>query len=66
MTAHKLPPPLDEYVSRRKGVIYVPAAEGTPARLNGRRSRAAIHDLPLPTEERGRRTAALLAAARDL
>ena len=66
MTAKQLPPPWDEYASRRKGVLYVPAAEGLPTLLNGHRPSGPIHGLPLPSEERGRRVAALLAAARDL
>jgi hypothetical protein len=66
MTPHRIAPPLDKLVARRKGVLYVPAAEGLPTPLNGLRSTGPIHGLPLPSEERGRRVAALLAAAREL
>jgi hypothetical protein len=66
MTPRRIAPPLDKLASRRKGVLYVPAAEGLPTPLNGHRSTGPIHGLPLPSEERGRRVAALLDAARDV
>jgi hypothetical protein len=64
MTPRDPNPPLDGSLRRRKGVVFVPAAEGSPARLAGHAAPVAVHGLPLPSEERGRRVAALLAAAR--
>lgn len=64
MTPRHPTPVLDGSYRRRKGVLFVPAAEGLPARLSGHAPPAAVHGLPLPSEERGRRVAELLAAAR--
>lgn len=47
----------------RPGSVYVPAAEGLPTRIAGRRLQASIKSLPLPTPERGQRVVALLLGA---
>jgi hypothetical protein len=65
MTARHSSPLLDGSLRRRRGVVFVPAAEGSPARLSGHAAPGAVHGLPLPSEARGRRVAALLAAARS-
>ena len=57
-------PPQDGFPPRRRADVVVPAAEGSPIRLAGHAAPAAVYDLPLPSLERGRRVAALLAAAR--
>jgi hypothetical protein len=61
--AHRIPPS-DDSAPRRRADVVVPAAEGTPVRLAGHAAPQAVYDLPLPSRERGRRVAALLAAAR--
>ena len=57
-------PPQDGSLPRRRADVIVPAAEGSPVRLEGHAAPTAVYDLPLPSVERGRRVAALLAAAR--
>jgi hypothetical protein len=64
MTPRHPTPVLDGSYRRRKGVLFVHAAEGLPVRLSGHAPPAAVHGLPLPSEERGRRVAELLASAR--
>ena len=66
MTVTHVLPLHDGTLPRRTGVVFVPAAEGSPARLAGHAAPVAVHGLPLPTEQRGRRVAALLAAARGV
>ena len=50
MTPRHPTPVLDGSYRRRKGVLFVPAAEGLPARLSGHAPPAAVHGLPLPSE----------------
>jgi hypothetical protein len=64
MTPRHPTPILDGSYRRRKGVLFLPAAEGLTVRLSGHGAPAAVHGLPLPSEERGRRVAELLASAR--